>query len=141
SIVTGDGSGGIARATGEEFAAKAAAFIDLKEIDGNVLGAEAQGLFDGGSPTRGGLIGQARDEIETDVGESRGSQVRDRGENIFAAMHAARGFQFGVVEGLRAEADAVDADGEPGGGFFGRDGFGIGFEGDFRAGRTGTGGK
>ena len=54
--------------------------------------------------------------------------MRDRGKNIVAAMHAAGGLQFGVVERLRAQADAIDAGGEPGGGLFGRDGFGIGFE-------------
>src|SRR6202043_3510855 len=102
-----------------------AAFVDLEEIYGNVFGTEAQGFLDGGSPARGGLMRQAGDEVEADVGESRGSQGGDRGENIFAAMHAAGGFQFGVVEGLRAEADAVDPGGEPGGSLFGSDGFGI----------------
>src|SRR2546428_6361420 len=42
------------------------------------------------------------------------------------------------MEGLRTEADAIDAGGEPGGRFFRRDGFGIGFEGHFGAGRTGS---
>src|SRR5438309_936944 len=38
------------------------------------------------------------------------------------------------MEGLRAQADAIDACGEPRGRFFGVDGFGIGFEGHFGAG-------
>ena len=51
--------------------------------------------------------------------------------DISAAMHAAGGLEFVVVEGLDAEADAVEAGREPGFGFFGCDCFGVGFEGDF----------
>ena len=51
--------------------------------------------------------------------------------DIGAAVHTAGGLEFAVVEGLDAEADAVEAGGEPGVCFFGRDCFGVGFEGDF----------
>ena len=51
-------------------------------------------------------------------------------KDIGAAVHAAGRLQFGVVERLRAQADAIDAGGEPGGGLLGRDGFGIGLQRD-----------
>jgi len=47
-------------------------------------------------------------------------------------VHAAGGLEFEIAEGLRAEADAVETGCEPGAGFLGRDGFGVGLEGDFR---------
>ncbi len=56
----------------------------------------------------------------------------DGAKDVLAAMHAARGLQLAIVEGLRAEADAVEAGREPGGCLLRRDRFGIGFEGDFR---------
>ena len=52
-VVGGDGRGGVARAAGEQFPAEAAAFVDLEEIDGDVLGAEAQGLVEGVAPACG----------------------------------------------------------------------------------------
>ncbi len=51
--------------------------------------------------------------------------------DIGAAVHAAGGLEFAIVEGLDAEADAIEAGREPGVGFFGCDCFGVGFEGDF----------
>ncbi len=49
-------------------------------------------------------------------------------ENIGAAMHAARGAQFAVVEGLHTHADAVESGFAPSRRFFRRDGFRIGFQ-------------
>ena len=137
----GDGRGGVARAAGEQFPAEAAAFVDLEKIDGDVLGAEAQGLVEGVAPACGGLIRQAGDEVQADVGEAFGTKTGDGGEDVVAAVHAAGGLEFGVVKGLRAEADAIDAGGEPGGGLFPGDGFGIGLERRLRAGRTGSEGR
>ncbi len=57
-------------------------------------------------------------------------------EDVFAAVHAAGGCEFGVVEGLRAETDAIDAGGKPGGGLCRSDGFRVGLEGNFCGARS-----
>ena len=54
-----------------------------------------------------------------------------RRENIRTTMHAPRGLQFAVVKRLHAQADAIESGRKPCPRFFGRDGFGIGFERDF----------
>ena len=61
-------------------------------------------------------------------------------EDVFAAVHASCGYQFAIIEGLRAQADAIDARGKPGRRFLGRvDGFRIGFEGHFAIRRRNAG--
>src|SRR5208282_4891803 len=49
-------------------------------------------------------------------------------EDIGAVVHAPRGLELTIVEGLRAEADAIEAGREPRRRLLGRDGFWIGLE-------------
>ena len=71
---------------------------------------------------------ESGNQIEAEIGETRGAQNFRGLENIGAAMHPSRGAQFCVVEGLDAHADAVESRFPPRSCFFGGDGFRIGFE-------------
>src|SRR5262249_14271369 len=86
----------------------------------------ADGLF----PGLARLIREADDEIHADVVDSGGAEDFGGGGDAGASVHAAGGLEFAVVKGLDAQADAIETCGEPGGGFFGCDGFGICLEGD-----------
>ena len=74
---------------------------------------------------------EACDQIHADVAKAGGREEVRGSKDILAAVHPARGLKFAVVEGLHAQADAVEAGREPCGRFYGRNRFGIGLERDF----------
>ena len=127
-VVAWDRAGAVAAAAIERFLAQAAAFVDLEQVDRNVLGIEAQQFADGALPGFARLVREAGDQVHADVAKAGGAKDFDGAENIFAAVHAAGGLQFAIVKGLRAEADAVESGVKPGGGFDRRDRLGIGLE-------------
>ena len=47
------------------------------------------------------LLGKPRNEIEADIANPGGTKNWNRAIDVFAAMHAARGFQFFIHKGLR----------------------------------------
>src|SRR5882762_5921318 len=81
-------------------------------------------------PTVVRLVRKTGDQVETDVLETSVAKNLSRSINLVAAVHAARGFQFVVVEGLHAHADAIESRLAPCGALRSSDRFGIGFERD-----------
>jgi len=83
------------------------------------------------APGIGGLFGKTGNQVEADIANAGVNKSWDGLVNIRAAVHAAGGFQFRIVERLRAKTDAIDTGSEPMASFFWIDGFGIGFQSDF----------
>ncbi len=79
-------------------------------------------------------MGEAGDEVEVEVGEAGGAGALQVGEHGGAGMEAADGAGLGVVEGLHAEAEAVDAGGDEGVERRGREGAGGDLDGVFEIG-------
>ena len=74
------------------------------------------------------MAGDGEHQIEVDILEAGlAEEVKSR-FGLRGGVGAAEGAQEGVVPGLHAHADAVDAEGLKEGGFGGRDGGGVHFE-------------
>ena len=69
----------------------------------------AQELRDGRFPGFAGLVREAGDQVHADVAESGGAEGLDGAVDVLATMHAAGGLEFAIVEGLGAEAYAVES--------------------------------
>src|SRR5580704_1783060 len=130
-VIRGNCRSAVTRAACERFFAEVAAFVDFQHVDRNVFGAQIEKFADGLFPRVARLVRKASYEIHADVVESGCAEDLCGAPDISAAMHAACGLEFAVVERLDAEADAIEASYGPGFGFFGCDCFGIGFEGNF----------
>src|SRR5947207_6156162 len=108
-----------------------AAFVDFKEIDGNMLRRELNQFTQRAAPAFRCLVRQAGDEVKADVANASGVQDGNSAKDVSAAMHSAGGFELDVGERLNSKADSIDAGGGPGFGLGGLDRFGIGFQRDF----------
>ena len=126
----GSSLGAIARAVAEDFQAQSGAFINFHHVDGNMLGRKRDRFRERVTPGLARLFRQPGDQVEADVANAGVAKDGDGAVNVRAAVHAACGFEFLVDEGLRAEADAIDAGG-PLPAFSGSMVSGIGFERDF----------
>src|SRR5260370_537675 len=133
-IVARQSLGAVALSAGEDFPAEATAFVNLHQINRNVVRPQAQQLADRVFPTRACLVRQSCDEVEAESVESSLPQDLGRAEDVCAAMHSSGGDKFPVVEGLNAKTYAREACGFPGSGLFRSDGFGISFGRDFNKG-------
>ncbi len=78
-------------------------------VAGHVLWLEGKGLGEGVFPGGEGLAGYAEDEVEVEVVEAGVAGDLEGFGHVFGVVVALEGFEFGGVEGLSAEADAVDA--------------------------------
>jgi hypothetical protein len=130
-VFVGDRAGVVAVSAGEGFFAEATAFVNFEQVYRDVRGVETQEFIERLAPRGGGLQRQAGDQVEADVFDSGCAEKLHGLRNIPLSVHAAGGLEFGVAEGLRAEADAVDSGGAPRRGVFRVDGFGVRFQGDF----------
>src|SRR5208283_408065 len=130
--------GTVARAALQNFQAEAAAFVNFHHVDGDVLGREGDRFAERLAPRSVRLLWEAGDEIKADVVDASGVESGNGAVDVFAAMHAAGGFEFFIDKRLRAKTDAMEAGGGPLGGFLGVDGFRVGFESNFRK-RAGEG--
>jgi len=74
---------------GQQFGAEAAAFVDLKEVNGNMLGLEANQFFDRIAPALLGLVRQAGDQVETDIADPGSPQDWHCAVDIGAAVDPA----------------------------------------------------
>src|SRR6266404_7410099 len=78
------------------------------------------------------LLRQARDQVEADIANPRGTEDWHSAINIFAPVHSARSLQFFVDERLRAKADAIESRGGPLPRLFSVNRFRVRFQGYFR---------
>jgi hypothetical protein len=114
-VVGGDDVGVVASAAGEEFATKAGLVVDFEHVDAGMGNARARESGDRFLPRGEGLAGQARDEVEVDVGDSSSAEAAEVLEDHGAIMEAAGLAGFPVDEGLNSKADAIYADTDEGG--------------------------
>jgi hypothetical protein len=83
--------------------------VHFEQVEREVFGAERERFVEVSLPGTKGLAGEPGDEVEADVVEARGAEVFERPARVVGGVRAAESLQLAVVEGLRAEARAVDA--------------------------------
>ena len=85
------------------------ALFELEAVDADVVGCERQCFVDVGLEHRERLARQAVDEVEAEVLEANSTGVADGGARLFGGVDATDAVQEGIVEGLDAEGNSVDA--------------------------------
>ena len=119
---------------GHDLASEARVFVDLKHINAEVSQANAGCDIERVLPACGGLVGEAGNQVDADIGYTRCLEPEDFADAVALGVAAADGRAFAIDERLNAEADAIHAlmlgFGEDGV----RDLAGCGFEGDLGAG-------
>src|SRR5882724_8034029 len=81
-------------------------------------------------PTVVSLVRQSSNQIETDILEAGISKHLGCAEDVVAAVHAARSFEFIVLKRLHAHADAIESGLAPSGSLLVSNRFRIGLESD-----------
>ena len=74
-----------------------------------MFGGETEGRFQGVGPGVEALPRQAIDEVQAQVGEAGGPDQGQGPDRLGRGVAAFQEAQFGLVEGLDPEAEAVDA--------------------------------
>ncbi len=90
----GNFRGAIASTALQNFQAEPATFVNFHHVDGNVFRPQSNRFLQRLAPRSVRLLGQAGDQIEADIADSCGAQNGHGAVDVFAAVHAARGFQF-----------------------------------------------
>ena len=99
----------VAAPVAHHFPAQAAVLIYLEEIDGDVLRLERGGGAKGAQPGGLRLVRQSGDQIEAQVRKPGLPRAPECLLSLGGRVQAADGAQLTVVEGLGAEAQAIDA--------------------------------
>src|SRR5262245_40897152 len=84
--------------------------VDFEQVEREMLRLQFKRSIDVLLPTNERLSGQSGDQVETDVLETRGTQFMKRFQGVGGRMRSTQLCEFTVVERLRAEAGAVDAE-------------------------------
>jgi hypothetical protein len=116
---------------GGEFAKILGVLLVGEAVGGDVRGREGEGGLKVCLPLFEALAWDGKHEVDIERFESGGSEGVDGGAGLCAGVNAAEGFEGGVVPGLNAEADSVDARFFEESRFFGPDGSRVGFYGPF----------
>lgn len=78
-----------------------------------MIGLNRQSVAEVQLPILQALIGKSRDQIETDVFESRFSKQRDRAARVIRSVRTAQRYELAVEERLDADARAIYPDFQP----------------------------
>ena len=122
-------------ASAEELPVEGCARLVGQMVSRKMGDAEAEGHVEVARPGFRGLVREAVDEVDADVGEARLEAAADGPDGALGVVAAAEAAEVGVVEALHAEADA--ADGELGvelAEVIGGEVVGVGLQGDLAAG-------
>src|SRR4030095_11544438 len=84
-------------------------WIDLQEIERQVIGPERDRLIDRAQPRRERLTRQPEHEIETEIVEPGRTRIPNRFTRTGGRVDSSEPLQLLIVERLHTEADAVDA--------------------------------
>ena len=122
-------------ASAEELPVEGGARLVGQMVSRKMGDAEAKGHVEVACPGFRGLVREAVDEVDADVGEARLEAAADGPDGTLGVVATAEAAEVGVVEALHAEADA--ADGELGvelAEVIGGEVVGVGLQGDLAAG-------
>ena len=107
------------------------AWFEGEVVEGEVGDGDVFELGEGVFPRGNCLAGKFVHEVDGDVGDARCSGHLDGFDCFLSGVEAAEGFEEGIVKGLYADADAVDAGFSESFHFLERDVIGICLECDF----------
>ena len=130
-VVVGDVVGVVSGASSDEFAAEAGVVVDFEHVDGDVRDPGGDDLGERVGPGFCGLVWEAGDEVERDLGDAGRAEIGDVAQGDLASVEAAHGARFLIDERLHAEGDTVHAGVDQDLEDFGRERSGGDFNGDF----------